>query len=92
MKEKNDFALVPRPPSAVEKSEPGAKRILSGMVADALALRKDVSALAKTFRIGDYEWCKPDYRQILAWAKVTNLKPEDFIAALFTGGPHPLDH
>jgi len=40
MIENNDFALVPRPPGAVEKAEPGAKRILSGMVADTLALVK----------------------------------------------------
>ena len=40
MNEKNDFALVRRPLSAVEKAAPGAKRILSGMVADALALAK----------------------------------------------------
>lgn len=36
----HNFALVPRPPSAVEKAEPGAKRILSGMVADTLALAR----------------------------------------------------
>src|SRR5208282_5973874 len=40
MSEKNDFALVPRPPGAVEKAAPGAKRILSGIVADTLALAK----------------------------------------------------
>jgi hypothetical protein len=34
----NDFSLVRRPSSAVEKAAPGAKRILSGMVADTLAL------------------------------------------------------
>ena len=38
MNEKKDFALVRRPSSAVEKVAPGAKRILSGMVADTLAL------------------------------------------------------
>lgn len=38
MSANNDFALVPKPPSAVEKAEPSAKRILSGMVADTLAL------------------------------------------------------
>lgn len=36
--ENNQFALVPRPPYEIEKVERGAKRILSGMVADALAL------------------------------------------------------
>jgi len=41
MMDKNDnFALVPRPPGALEKAEPGARRILSGMVADTLALAK----------------------------------------------------
>ena len=40
MSENNDFALVPKPPSALEKAEPGARRILSGMVADTLALVK----------------------------------------------------
>lgn len=39
--EHNDFALIRRLPSAVEKSQPGAKRILAGMVADTLALMRD---------------------------------------------------
>lgn len=38
MNEKNDFALVPTPPGAIEKAHSGAKRILSGMVEDALEL------------------------------------------------------
>jgi len=38
MNEKNDFALVPRPPGMLERVEPGAKRILSGIVADTLGL------------------------------------------------------
>ena len=42
MNEKDNFALVPKPPSAVEKAAPGAKRILSGMAADTLALVKPV--------------------------------------------------
>ncbi len=43
MNEKNDFALVPRAPGALEKAEPGVRRILSGMVADTLALAKKES-------------------------------------------------
>jgi DNA-binding NtrC family response regulator len=43
MNEKNRFTLVPRPPGTLEKAEPGAKRILSGMVADTLALVKKES-------------------------------------------------
>jgi TPR repeat protein len=38
MSEKDNFALVRKASSAVEKAAPGAKRILSGMVADSLAL------------------------------------------------------
>jgi TPR repeat protein len=45
MNEKDNFALVPRPPGALEKAELGAKRILSGMVADTLALTKKASSL-----------------------------------------------
>jgi DNA-binding NtrC family response regulator len=37
----NHFPLVRKPSSAVEKAAPGARRILSGMVADALALAKN---------------------------------------------------
>ena len=42
MSEENQFALVRKPSSAVEKAEPGAKHVLSGMVTDALALAKRV--------------------------------------------------
>ena len=44
MNKKADFALVPRPPSALEKIQQGAKRILSGMIADTLALTKKEQA------------------------------------------------
>jgi hypothetical protein len=42
MNEKNNHALVRRPSSAIEKAKPRAKRVLSGMVADTLALAKPV--------------------------------------------------
>jgi hypothetical protein len=85
--EENNVALVRRPPSALEKAEPGAKRILSGMVADALALadKKQTVALAAKFRIADYDWCEPDYRQILIWAKACSLRPEEVIERLLRG-------
>ena len=40
MHERNDFALVPRPPGALERAKPGARRIVSDMVSDTLALAK----------------------------------------------------
>jgi nitrogen PTS system EIIA component len=40
MNESDNFALVPKTPTVLEKAEPGTKRVLSGMVADALILAK----------------------------------------------------
>jgi hypothetical protein len=48
-----NFALVPKPPGALEKAEPGAKRILSGMVADTLALVK--KPRFKSLRVANHE-------------------------------------
>lgn len=44
MNENGKFALVPKTPAALKKAEPGAKRVLSGMVADTLALVKKEQA------------------------------------------------
>lgn len=44
MIENDKFALEPKQPSAIEKAEPGTKRILSGMVADTLRLVKKEQA------------------------------------------------
>ena len=44
MNEPDNFALVPRPPGALEKAKPGAERLLAGMVADTLALVKKEQA------------------------------------------------
>lgn len=53
MNDKDDFALVPRPPSAVEKTKPGAKRILSAMITDTLAVAKkdQIETTPKSLRI-----------------------------------------
>src|SRR5438132_2642191 len=52
MNSKDNFALVPRLPGALEKTEPGANRILTGMVAETLALAKQRPV---TIVIGDDE-------------------------------------
>ena len=47
----DNVALVRRPPSALEKAEPGAKRILSGRIADAVALaRRQADELKAIFQ------------------------------------------
>ncbi len=75
MNNNDNFALVLRPSSALEKAAPGAKRILSDMVADTLVL-------TKKFQLGKYEWCEPDYRQILIWANELHKSPEVIIQRL----------
>ena len=85
MNQGNNFALVPKPPSAVENVAPGAKRILSDMIADTLALRKNTPLSAKKFRIGDDAWCEPDYRQILIWARALALAPAEITLRLQNG-------
>jgi DNA-binding response OmpR family regulator len=51
MNKNGNFAVVRRPSSAVEKAVPGAKRILSGMVADALALAKKQPPTKRVIRV-----------------------------------------
>jgi Leucine Rich Repeat (LRR) protein len=87
MNEKNDFALVPRSSGALEKAEPGAKRILAGMVADTLALanRDSRAPSAPKFRIGVYELCEPDYLQLMAWAEQVRLTPLEVLRRLKEG-------
>jgi len=68
MSGKDSFALVPRPPDALEKAEPGAKRILSSMVADTLALVKKNSSLntrQKILLVDDEPDIADMYREIL---------------------------
>ena len=52
MDEAPDLALAPKPPDAIEKAELGAKRILSGMGADRLALvKKEPPARPRVFAL-----------------------------------------
>lgn len=54
----NHFALVPKRPSAVEKADPGRKRILSRMTDDvlALALARDESAIIPSSEDSAKKW------------------------------------
>lgn len=59
MDETNDFALVPKLPSAVEKAAPGAKRILAGMVTDTLDLAKQAASKEVAGVDAELEnWCQ----------------------------------
>jgi CheY-like chemotaxis protein len=65
MSEKSNFALVPRPPGALEKAEPGAKQILSGMVADTLALAKKEQATKSVVSVAMCGWAEPGLQQMV---------------------------
>jgi len=74
-----------RPSSAGEKAVPGAKKRIAAEIA-ALAKKREESKLVRTkFRIGEYEWCEPDYRQLLIWADALALKPREVIERLQQG-------
>jgi len=87
MKEERDFALVPRPPGALEKAEPGAKRILCSMVADALALAKKGPPRSqrplRVVLVDDEDWyCEMIECLIRSWLKgVTVLSIHDGMEA-----------
>jgi TPR repeat protein len=98
----NNFPLVRRPSSAVEKAAPGAKRILSGMVADTLALipervnaetegwvKKGNSYFASATR-DDNSNSKSDYIEAVKWyrkaAERGNAKAQCFLGHCYVYG------
>lgn len=84
MADKEPRALIPLPSGGLANIGSGPKSILSGMVSDVLALARarEKSLAVAHFRIGEYEFRDPDYRQILIWAKALELEPEVFIGRL----------
>ena len=70
MNEADKFALVPRPPGALEKAESGTKRVLANMVQDALTLARaktqaeNIPALPIYANAELENWCQKgtDYR------------------------------
>ena len=76
--------LVVRSDSLLSKTGPG--RILAGMVEEMLALGKEGAVLQTAeFKICDYTWCEPDYRQILLWAEALKIEPATVIKKLIAG-------
>lgn len=77
MNKKDNFALVRKPSTTVEKAALGAKRILTGMIADTLALAKpviDTAELEKWFQNGEkYEnrqGVTHDYAEAVKWYRM----------------------
>lgn len=77
MKEARELSLIPRPSGGLAKSERAPKRLLSGMVVDALALAKANSSRARRIVILDDEYCAREiYRLMLG--DFTGLEILDF--------------
>ena len=74
----NNRSLIPLPGASLAIARPEEGRVLSEMIGDTLALARQVPL----FKIGEYEWCEPDYRQILLWATALALEPEEVIRRL----------
>jgi len=62
-----NFALVPKAPGALEKAEPSARRIISGMVADTLVLAKREAHAKRVFRVLT---CSGEEILVEAWQKM----------------------
>src|SRR6266581_8761111 len=63
MNEKDNFALVPTSSAAIEKAEPGVRRILTGMVADALEFAKQKPP--RIVLVDDEKWILMLYETIV---------------------------
>ena len=78
-----DLPLVVYPTAALQVMGQGGTRIVTEMVTGALELSRDASLMPR-FRIGEHEFCEPDYRQIRLWAEALELEPEVLIERLLT--------
>ncbi len=74
----NKRSLIPLSNAALTDAGAGAKRIMSSMIGGTLA----VISREPMFKIGEYEWHEPDYRQILLWADTLKIPPEEVIRRL----------
>lgn len=83
MNPQRDRSIIPLPSQEIAGPQIGGSRILRQMVDEVLALgRVDADVEIPRFRIGEYTWCEPDYRQILLWAEQLKMEPVDFLKAL----------
>lgn len=75
-------ALIQRPGTGLTKNRSGG--IVPRMVGEALevARRQTPPFTKQKFKVGEFELCEPDYRQVLWWAKALDREPEDVLAEL----------
>lgn len=78
----DSLPLVPLSGSQLVRHGSGGWRILEDMVSSTLTTSKQEGALVPRYRIGDIDFCEPDYRQMLLWAERFDKNPTDFLASL----------
>jgi Leucine-rich repeat (LRR) protein len=82
MPDSEDRSLIPVAGGSLSNAA-GSKGIMSAMVGETLAITREALAMeARRFKIGRYEWCEPEYRQILIWAKDLGMEPETLVERL----------
>ena len=76
-------ALIRRPSTDLTTISTG-DRIVSRMVGEALeiARRQAIQAAKRTIKLGHFDLCEPDYRQIVRWAKALDREPADLLVEL----------
>ena len=85
MPDSPERSIILRPDVQIEKSAGEKRRIVAAMIDESLSLARLAQTLeAKRFRIGQYEWCESDYRQILMWADALELEPEEVVHRLLS--------
>jgi hypothetical protein len=79
----NRNALILRPSTDLTTISAG-DRIVSRMVGEALELarRQAIQAAKRTIKLGNFDLCEPDYRQIVRWATELGREPEDLVVEL----------
>ena len=88
MPDNEDRSLISLHDGSLANTAVGAQRIMSAMVGEMLALTRQEQAGIQSAKrkIGDYEFCDPDYRQILLWAEAMSLEPLTVIERLLDDG------
>tara|TARA_R110002072_G_scaffold302810_1_gene488907 strand:- start:2122 stop:3291 length:1170 start_codon:yes stop_codon:yes gene_type:complete len=80
--EEDKKSLTLRSGSELAVSKPKGSRIVSQMTQDVLARTHSREAPQARFKLGDYEFREPDYRQILRWSEQLEMHPEALLEVL----------
>ena len=82
MSEDEVKALVPRPSGELQRVGSGPGRLLSRVVSDALGFARSAALQGARFRLGDFEFREPDYRQIEIWAECLGVSADEVLRCL----------